>query len=433
MAPRPQPYDLQNTPRLRRMKHLEQTMKKWLLWQTKRSTKDDFTHLHAACARGDAVSVLELLREGADVDQARCTRSPLHYAAHQGQADVVRILLEHGADPNRPDLDDGSTALHALADDGSGYLRSDRQDNGREERVTALGTIVELLVAAGANVEARNTGGQTPLELAVSRFEFDLVRLLLERAGASPDGLSENLALEAEKRPRTFCIAKMMDLLVAHGFYVDFDIRLRFLKCWLRARARDSEFSEPKVCEILGHGRTDFIVNDLDTRLAIHKKFDFYMGQETEDLLLEKRERLLDSYVHGIKGHGKLRIYYRWKFNEVEAESDAAKLKGIMLTESLSLFRVCQLSPATAASILRGRRNWLRRAFPGLHLEHLGLFVQRHVAEIFMRIQFEFFAADLFMTDECRLNLPYTVCSLVAERMSDEELYRLCEQTSETN
>ncbi|XP_014228396.1 uncharacterized protein LOC106653462 [Trichogramma pretiosum] len=442
MAPRPQPYDLQNSPRLRRMQHLEQTMKPWFSLQAKKPTKndhqkrrimsqDDFTYLNAACARGDTVTALELLREGADVDQAGCTRSPLHYAAHLGQAAVVRILLEHGADPNRPDHEDGSTALHALAN---------ADDYGREEeRATALRTIVELLVAAGASVEARNFAGQSPLGLAVSRFEFGLARLLLERAGAaSLDGLqSENLALDADdERPRTFCVAKMMDLLVAHGFYMDFENRLRFLKCWLRARARDNEFSEPKVCEILGHGRTDFILNDLDTRLAIRKKFDFYMGQGTEDRLLEKRERLLDTYVPGNKTRGKLRTYYRWRFNEVEAEADAAKLKAIMLTESLSLYRACQLSPAAAASILRSssrRNNWLRRVFPGPHLEHLGLFVQRHVAEIFARIQFEFFAADLFMTEGCRLNLPHAVCSLVAERMSDEELYRLCEQTSETN
>ncbi|CAB0029144.1 unnamed protein product [Trichogramma brassicae] len=448
MAPRPQPYDLQNVSRLHRVRFLEVTKKQWFSSQTtgpmkndqkkkkKTENQDDFTYLHAACLRGDTESVLELLREGADVDQASCTSSPLHTAVLYRRVDVVRMLLEHGADPNRPDHDDGSTALHALAYGlaSGAFDHHTCHDNGGKKVLPALDAILELLLAAGARVDARNFSGSTALHLAVSRFDFGLTRLLLERAGASLHGLSENLAFDADERlAGTFWIAKMIDLLVAHEFVMDFDTRLRFLKAWLRARGRDFEFAEPNESVLMGIGRTDFIVNDIDARLAIHKKFDFYMGQETKDRLLKKRERLLDSTVPGNVSRAKLRTFYRWKFNEVGAETDAAKLKGIMLTENLSLYRVCQLSPATAASILKRRNNWLRRVFPALQLETLSLFVKRHAAEIFMRTQFEFFVADLFTTDQCRLNLPHTFCSLVAERMSNEELYRLCEQTSETN
>uniref|UniRef100_A0A4W4HRW2 NF-kappa-B inhibitor-like protein 1 n=1 Tax=Electrophorus electricus TaxID=8005 RepID=A0A4W4HRW2_ELEEL len=46
--------------------------------------------------------------------QGRRHRSLLHVACSQGDAAVLRVLLEHGADPLRPDRR-GDTALHLAA------------------------------------------------------------------------------------------------------------------------------------------------------------------------------------------------------------------------------------------------------------------------------------------------------------------------------
>jgi ankyrin repeat protein len=94
-------------------------------------------------------------------------RTPLHYAAAGGDADASQKLLAAGADPNLQD-DGGWSPLHFAA-------------QARSPRVT------ELLLAAGAQVDSRDTSGNTPLATAVfnSRGDGSVIHLL-RAAGANP-------------------------------------------------------------------------------------------------------------------------------------------------------------------------------------------------------------------------------------------------------
>jgi len=86
------------------------------------SVLDGVLPLHAACAGGNDLVVELLIKHGADVNASRLPRrysdrsrdsaapivgtsgaTPLHFAAANGHASVVRTLLLHGAHPNRPD------------------------------------------------------------------------------------------------------------------------------------------------------------------------------------------------------------------------------------------------------------------------------------------------------------------------------------------
>ncbi|KAG1742106.1 hypothetical protein EDB19DRAFT_1702019 [Suillus lakei] len=86
------------------------------------SVLDGVLPLHAACAGGNDLVVNLLIKYGADVNASRLPRrysdrsrdsaapivgtsgaTPLHFAAANGNASVVRTLLIHGAHPNRPD------------------------------------------------------------------------------------------------------------------------------------------------------------------------------------------------------------------------------------------------------------------------------------------------------------------------------------------
>ena len=70
----------------------------------------------------------------------------MHSAAYYGHKVVAELLIAQGADVNAKS-DDGWTPLH------------DAASMGHKE-------IVELLLAKGANVNAKNNYGNTPLDLA---------------------------------------------------------------------------------------------------------------------------------------------------------------------------------------------------------------------------------------------------------------------------
>jgi ankyrin repeat protein len=86
-------------------------------------------------------------------------------AAKNGDLIKVQTLLEKGANPNAED-DAGLTPLHYAAD--LGYVE-----------------IVKLLLERGADPKAKDNKGSTPLHWAAFFGHVDVVRVLLER-GADP-------------------------------------------------------------------------------------------------------------------------------------------------------------------------------------------------------------------------------------------------------
>jgi|GEM_PF-1924796 len=120
------------------------------------------TPLHRAAERGLSEIVLALIRRGANVDARRPERqdSPLHFAANAG---VARALIDHGADIEARDWSD-RTPLHWAAQFG----RAD---------------VVGLLIESGARVDSLSSDGATPLHWAARQGHIEAARLLLQ-AGA---------------------------------------------------------------------------------------------------------------------------------------------------------------------------------------------------------------------------------------------------------
>src|SRR6516162_2191658 len=60
----------------------------------------DGARMVAACTSGDEATVRELLRETPSLARQVLVGpvAPLHYAVREGHADIVQLLLEHGAD-----------------------------------------------------------------------------------------------------------------------------------------------------------------------------------------------------------------------------------------------------------------------------------------------------------------------------------------------
>jgi len=116
------------------------------------------TALHIASAAYLPGMVTQLLACGANVSAAnRRGAQPIHYASdggptagrsnEQDQADVIRALVNHGADPNAVDKS-GVAPIH----------------RGVRCRCSSA---VEALLANGADPRLRNGSGSSPLHLAV--------------------------------------------------------------------------------------------------------------------------------------------------------------------------------------------------------------------------------------------------------------------------
>ena len=172
---------------------------------------DDATPLHRAAHAGDAAVVGRLLQAGGEVDAAtRHGVTPLALASARGHAAVAEVLLGGGADPNRASPQ-GETPLMVAARTGvvdsvNALLRYgagagiDAREGWRGQTALMWATaeghaaVVAPLVAAGADVDARSDGGFTPLAFAVRAGHGDAVEVLVE-AGADvdltlPDGTS---------------------------------------------------------------------------------------------------------------------------------------------------------------------------------------------------------------------------------------------------
>lgn len=110
------------------------------------------TPLHVAAANGRTDIIELLLDRGANINALsdRLNESPIWQAVRGRHAKAVKMLLNHGANPNNT-WDDGSSLLHMAA------------GMGEEE-------IVNILIDAGIDINICDKDGMTPLYSAISGF-----------------------------------------------------------------------------------------------------------------------------------------------------------------------------------------------------------------------------------------------------------------------
>ena len=160
--------------------------------------------LSLAASDGFEGVVKRLLKAGADANctSAFTSSSPLQEASKNNHQSVVTLLLDAGANVNHHQ-NDGTTALLSAVENGHVKIVQQLLDAGAELQTSLSrerayrypiqmasmldhGSIVVLLLKAGADANANPSDGESALYLAAQRgFDF-VVKQLLE-AGADPD------------------------------------------------------------------------------------------------------------------------------------------------------------------------------------------------------------------------------------------------------
>lgn len=180
-----------------------------------------------------------ILAYGADPDRLTYWgETVLHYAAKLGKVKVVKILLEHSANPNKVDVDqctplhraaarkDSAEIVHMLLDNGADVSCINNVGRNSFELAESSGNLaagallkqlyitmpywrhsgdcsylhlavrhsvpwlIKQVLALKVDVNARDKSGQTPLHLAATINRSDMASMLVD-AGASVDALDD--------------------------------------------------------------------------------------------------------------------------------------------------------------------------------------------------------------------------------------------------
>jgi uncharacterized protein len=165
------------------------------------ATRFNITPLSLACANGDPAMIERFLKAGANPNStSQDGQTALMTASLAGNADAVKVLLDHKASVNVKEPYKGQTALMWAAAEGNAAAASVLLEFGADIKArskkgfSALlfavredhADVVKVLLRHGANVNEVGPDGTTALNMAVLNGYFGLASFLLDE-GADPN------------------------------------------------------------------------------------------------------------------------------------------------------------------------------------------------------------------------------------------------------
>ena len=264
-----------------------------LLYNTNAKDKEGSTALHRAAESCRGKDVRWLVARGADLEAMDAKgETPLQRAVAKGHRTIAEFLITKGA---KPDIFAGiltnriEVVVRALQSDPSSISRADEKGCTPLHRAARSGSreICELLVKAGADVNATDAAGSTPLHEAARCGQAAAADLLLDK-NANPNAQNNNdetpLYLAAQKGHED-----LLTTLLAAGANVNIKCRMRDTPLLAAARlqrpeavnillqkgadvnATDEkilEVADPSVVDLLiRHGATPASPSEIDDRL----------------------------------------------------------------------------------------------------------------------------------------------------------------------
>ncbi|MFC1638840.1 ankyrin repeat domain-containing protein [Patescibacteria group bacterium] len=205
----------------------------------------EFELLERAVNAHDEEHILQLIEDGIFVDvKDENGNTLLMLSSYLADTWAVKVLLRSfGANPNARN-DFGSRPLHFAAPTASPERIFSTNERGTKEKVH----IIKFLLKAGADIDAQNEDGKTPLMNATSYGNISALIALLN-AGADPNVVDNNgeSALFSAVCINADDSVKLMEPLIAAGARLD--LRNRAGE-GIEDRARDL-VAEKKECQAL--------------------------------------------------------------------------------------------------------------------------------------------------------------------------------------
>ena len=165
-----------------------------------------YSSLHLAAANGHTNSVRLLIEHGADVNEFTSSLddpgyTPLMLAAEKGHLQTVQVLLQNAGDPHRGNEMAWLPLHFAAKGDHTEMVKFLLEHDGNVLAATACGKtvlhlatrldLVMILVYRGANIQAKDILGRTPLHVAAEKGQTDTVNYLLDH-GADVNSRDRN-------------------------------------------------------------------------------------------------------------------------------------------------------------------------------------------------------------------------------------------------
>jgi len=147
--------------------------------------------LHSAIAHGKTEQASQILKDNAQLAQESANgEKAIHVAAEFSREEMVKPLIDAGANPNAQIEGSKETPLHMASTPGVTItlLRNGAKPNVTDYRKNSPLHVAsddnfkvgEYLIQAGAKVNAQNKIGQAPLHDAVLRENTELIRVLID-------------------------------------------------------------------------------------------------------------------------------------------------------------------------------------------------------------------------------------------------------------
>lgn len=123
----------------------------------------------------------------------------LFYAARKGYLDIVRLLLINGADVKKVTRDGNTILLDIFRKYGANLEEAQKESRAEQFKRNIL-TIVDSLIDAGADINAKSREQKTPIRWAALYNIWPAVDLLKKR-GANLTGLETELPVDQKNKP----------------------------------------------------------------------------------------------------------------------------------------------------------------------------------------------------------------------------------------